>query len=411
MRLSSISCIFLAALALVNYDSIFIIGGSGLSIGRILLIISLVFYLGHVLTNKKDRIYKFPRHLTLLSAWLVYQYISILWSPLETENIKYLVNFTVNILILILAYMSTLIYKNQRQIIASIYLPTLILCVAELLFKWRPAASRQWDFTNEIVGGYSNPLFLGFILASLIFIFLGRTISSGSLGKNFKYILPILIISPFVGSRTLIILCTISIIAMFIFSFSSVNRIFVNLLYLSGGILFGYYAFTSLKLVELIPLQILDKFSTISQILTDDSERNDTSRFQIIDAAKEYIWNSPLYGHGLGSAEQILGGNAFLVQIGGINPHNWWLELLLNGGIISAFMFFTIILLNIYRIHNKLRVSNIEFKADYASALAYLTIFPILVVGPSSITNFAFPWILLGISLALAHTNFEEVEA
>lgn len=388
----------LITLIILNYDAIFSFSGTGLSIGRILLFACLCAYFAKFTVARKQIVSRVSNLTIIAIVWIIYQCLSFLWSPIESQNVRYIFNFIVNIFTAVLTILTINRFYNEKKILNLVLITTITFSLAEILFGWRPSASRQWDFSNEIVGGYSNPLFMGYVMASLI-IFVVVSISQKATPLLYAALIVLYTITPFVGSRTLVLIAIASLIPLIAVSRGNIKKIIGNISLALGILVPVYFAFTSYGLINLIPIQIIEKISTIPQIITDAESRGDTSRVQIFQSGVTLANDSIIYGFGLGSAEQVLSNDAYLVEIGGINPHNWWLEVVLNGGIISLSIFAIFLLNAFFTIKNRLEF---ESQAQIIKfAYIYIIIFPILVIGPSSISNFAFPWIMFGIIVSV----------
>jgi len=161
--------------------------------------------------------------------------------------------------------------------------------------------------------------------------------------------------------------------------------------------------FSSQVFLDTLPRALVDKFSSITTLAQSSEERDKNSRFVASEIAIQLSYESPLLGYGTGAAEQKLAENSYLVSQGNVNPHNYWLELLLNYGIVGFLLFVFPIALSLVNAY-KLIISGQASMRTLESA-AYLVIFPFLVIGPSSINNFVFPWIMLGFSFYHANRN------
>jgi len=100
--------------------------------------------------------------------------------------------------------------------------------------------------------------------------------------------------------------------------------------------------------------------------------------------------------------------NPFLNFYGIVNPHNWWVELITEHGILISVLFVIMILwmlLQLYRIY-KIRVDNMR----YTSLALFCSIIGFIIgsMAPSSMFYFWPMWLFIG--LALATINVHKME-
>jgi teichuronic acid biosynthesis protein TuaE len=382
-----------------------------LSLGRIciLTLLLIVFVLFPRLLKSHGPTLNIPLPLRILIVWTIYAMINLILSPFSEINIKYFVNLVFNMVCLFTGFYIAKVESLRKTMYNSILYITMAFAYIDLILKWRPPAARQWDFTNEIVGAFSNPLYLGYVIAFYVITICANIIFNNGRNNSRNYFMLILIlpIVPFVGSRTLLVISALTLAIMLILLAFSVNNVYRSLpiiLLIFAGM---YVTFTTGDLISRLPEAVINKFSSITLLLNSEDERGGNSRFIATQKAIQLSIDAPILGYGTGAAEQKLAEDSYLVAQGNVNPHNFWLELLLNYGLIGTIIFVSVVIVSLIRGNKIITTKNTN--PDAMGAFAYLIIFPFLVIGPSSINNFAFPWITIGSSIYLLYNSISNV--
>lgn len=112
------------------------------------------------------------------------------------------------------------------------------------------------------------------------------------------------------------------------------------------------------------------------------------------------------FGVGAGNAEYWMANSAIFETRGVLNPHNWWLEILINYGIfvfVGYILFYLGLVLTMWRVHR--RTKNRGEKMICEALLVALVGFFLASVSSSSIMAFKPQWLLF--AFALAFLNYQ----
>lgn len=82
-------------------------------------------------------------------------------------------------------------------------------------------------------------------------------------------------------------------------------------------------------------IDTINRFQTLQQQAEDPDMVSGPNRFAYIDAALRYIYQSPIWGHGVGTYSILFYGR----EVPGAHPHNTILEILVAGGAIGLILF------------------------------------------------------------------------
>lgn len=151
----------------------------------------------------------------------------------------------------------------------------------------------------------------------------------------------------------------------------------------------------------------------IETITTVDENNSIGERINLIKNGFKILNEKPwqyLIGVGAGNVEKRMIPYSNTTS-GLTNMHNWWMELLVNYGVIifTAFLVFYIgILRKLYSIYMEPAQEKLGFLAE--ALLISLILFPIAVVSPSSIMGMSSMWAILAEALALINANNNEAE-
>lgn len=124
------------------------------------------------------------------------------------------------------------------------------------------------------------------------------------------------------------------------------------------------------------------------------------SRIKQIQGGLATLWDSHLLGVGPGNAEYHLRHVPGLER--DYNPHNWWMEVLVNGGVfvfVGYLLFYAALLYNLFRVAIKSRDTTLAYAAT--ALFTALVGYTFGSLAPSSAIHFTPMWIHFGLSLAV----------
>jgi O-antigen ligase len=145
------------------------------------------------------------------------------------------------------------------------------------------------------------------------------------------------------------------------------------------------------------------RFDTIGREMEAGTGSGGT-RLRLIQGGLTVALDSRLLGVGPGNAEH------FLRQLPGLervyNLHNWWLEVLVNGGIlvfIGYVCFYAALLYGLFRVASTAKNEMLAFAAT--ALLAALVGYTVGALSPSSAIHFTPMWIHFGLGLAVINLS------
>ena len=127
-------------------------------------------------------------------------------------------------------------------------------------------------------------------------------------------------------------------------------------------------------------------------------------RMNLIRNGLLFVYQTAGFGVGAGNAEHWMANFARYNTFGILNPHNWWLELLVDYGIFvftGYLLFYFSVVRRLWKIHKH---ATGEWRMICEALLLSLVGFSIASVSSSSITAFSPQWMLFGFALAFLNS-------
>lgn len=374
-----------------------------LSLGKILMIVSLMIEIGQFILIRHGRFSIVGVKILspiLFILWFVF--LSVFWSLEIGSALRYLFIYLFNFIALFISFITIRQagLSSFWNLVRSIAWISVIFAIFDWAYGIRPIISRQYSFANSVVGIYPNSITLGFVLsafvpATLMFFINGSIIRI----RDLILTLAIILLLPSIGSRTALIACLITILATYVVQ---IRRISFTYILAAALTVIGALNFNIFLSVAPIPYAVVEKLQTIPAILSGDDVLTQSARALAIESGLEKLSERPLIGYGAGAVEIIYSDIPELLAEGNVNAHNWWMECLINGGIIlfSAFLYlYTFILINILRLARASNHRGVIF------SVAFTLAFPLLSFGPGSLINVPFTWIVIGGVLGIIYLS------
>jgi len=274
--------------------------------------------------------------------------------------------------------------KSQEALKIIAKLGVFFIGISLLLMKLAPAYAsyyNKFDGVTRLRGLFQNPETLAYY-AAIIWGLVVFT-NSNQLSKNFKIITSLICLP-----ALLLAMCRTFWVAWFVASIITFCIRSFSKLYLILGIWF-----TCLCIILVVITGVKLPFSTIKKNVRIESITNLSGRIYLWEAALERLKERPLFGHGLGSAD-----DAFKGEESRSNPkdmhrpetersfrptmHNGYIQSLLDGGVVG-FIFYLITLAKAF--YNLLIYSD----KKYLSPLYVVTFFLVANLGQSAIMGTA----------------------
>lgn len=377
---------------------------------RIFLLFLLIVFSLKTIFNGKIIFYQkyIVRYLFLLFFWLGYSIISLAWSISEGDAIKNILFLSMGILLI---YFSTYYIKNKVELKRLFVLWMICFGILIVIGFWEHLTGNHFSTSAFYKKENILPIFKStgvFYNTNDYATFLSLSIPFAlAIFHHYKQILYKLVGISFILSASYLIIETRSranIIAVlleiiFIFLFlKDINKKLKTIVIIS----------------VLIPLMFVFFGSSISPLYERvvkeiTSIRNETNlmagsmgiRINLFKNGIHFLCLTGGLGVGAGNVDKYM-ENSYLYNTAGIlNLHNWWLEILVNYGILIFFgyiLFYIGIMFNLWKIFKK-NLSKIE-KVICEALLVALIGFSVASMSPSSILTFKPQWLLFAFALS-----------
>ena len=399
-----------------------------------LMLLLLVFIQELINNNLRIKINKLPNKLHYIFVIMIAWYLmSVTWSVDIKYSLEYLfyIGCGISISLAIIYYSNNLNeYKKTFNIISFFFIVEIIICLFETFTSFRLPTSAYSEYrsffgrnqndlsdlseratlylTSSPTGFHGNPNNLATAMSIIFPFFLFHE------NKYIKLMGVISIITIIIatGSRGNMISILLMSLVYFLYSY---KKLFMGIILLPVTYIISPFITTisqsfnnseNLKLEELLSL-----FTVLSNIFFQE-----TSNGNSIDIRKQLISNGidallQTYGLGLGGG----GARAIQEEMGGVagkitSMHNFWIEILVEGGVLFAICFIVWYLYVIYLLHRiSLKTLNNDIKYYSSSASLSMIGFLIGATSPSSCI-YLFPmWILLGFAVAIIN-NYHKLK-
>jgi O-antigen ligase len=325
----------------------FSVFGTAVSVNRILLVIALFFTLLYCIHLREIRVSKIgiePNYFILI----MYSGLSISWNDDKSGAIQ---TFTFLFISYVLFYLGVYIKtKNlEYQLANTIIVISLIFALFEDIFGIRLKISIQSQFENEIISLFFNPAFFGATLVLSLPFILKKTLLSTKLKLAFNILINLLVIYFVIrtGSKGILV-SLILVYTIFTFHFIKNKKYFIKLIITSVILtVITIYIFEK----NFLPQEIKLKLYEISNVFSNNAWEDRNSSF----GSRNLAWSEginkfqehPLFGYGIGSSYKILYGGMTNNNV--LAFHNWWVQVLVETGIIGALLFTILYLKSLFR--------------------------------------------------------------
>ncbi len=381
---------------------------------RFLLLFAWMFFLSYIFMNKGKLIIsniKVREYLQFLAFWCIYAFFSLIWAlskPFAVRQIMFLL-MGFSVIFFIVYY-----FSNIKDLKRSYYLWVLILVAlipigmwenltgnhlsvsgligAPLVNKYMPSTvfGNPNDFATYIALSipfivslihYTKRIFVrlfGILVFSISFYLLIKTLSRANyivIILEFIFFL-VFLLSTRVRFKVILTICLVLLVLFIV----NLNTILVQ---------------------NLLRNNII--FQQIQSILSLWSLEYDSTRIRInlIKNSLVFLQNSLGFGVGAGNAEYYMANYAIYNTWGLTNPHNWWVEILVNYGVvvfIGYILYYFSLFRNLYKIYFRLK-DRLE-KMICEALILGLFGFLFASISSSSIFALGFNWLFFAFALA-----------
>jgi teichuronic acid biosynthesis protein TuaE len=359
--------------------------------------------------------------LLFLSLWVVWSLLSLLWAADRVAGIRYSIFL---LMMASLAGATVLAISNPRALRTALALLSIVLGVSlaiallEISTDFRLPTSGlvglperyQWAVTSFFYNQNDFATYVALwmpILAAVPFFFRRTSILALAFLASLISALCLL----YTGSRTNLL--ALALMAPTLLVVLALKKgvgsrgwqwaVGVALLCAVAGVL---YLGTTGKL-PIAPLPWVGvqhwRFDTLGAEI-EVGEGSGGTRIMLVEGGLAAIRDSHLLGLGPGNAEHYLQQRPGLENV--YNLHNWWLELLVNGGVpvfLGYLAFYAALLWNLFRV----AVRNTDKLLSFAATglLTALVGFTFGALSPSSAIHFTPMWIHFGLALAVINLH------
>lgn len=274
------------------------------------------------------------KYFIALISFVLYSYISILWTPVQANGI--IISNTLSTLMLLsfLTFQGFInVQKGLEKLLISLYISGMIMCVYTI-FLYNPINFLNSIFSGQRLGSEVNQAnILGMYAAytTVLNVYLGIT------KKNI--IIAVLSIVPFLvtvssGSRTGILICLLG-IALFLILKDGMKKFF-------KGTIFGVFSLLIMYVIINMSIfsNITSRFQNLFNIFGDSSYVDSSTNIRIfmIQYGLDLFFEKPFIGYGANSSQHLLS----LVSSYNSYLHNNYVELLVNYGAIGFLLFYSV---------------------------------------------------------------------
>ncbi len=355
--------------------------------------------------------------LFFLAFWILWSPVSLLWATDKAAGIRYFIFLIMmasiaagtvlavsnvstlrGALLLLLVVFGVSLSIGLLEITTDFRLPTSMLVGLDERYQWAVTSffHNQNDFATYIA------LWLPFLLAVAFF-----TQRIGLVFSAVAGILLAIVCFLHTGSRTNLLafaLTLVSLLAVAAARFGSAvgsRQLLPGLIVLLGAAVAMFLGVRGLLPVVAVPdLGVQHwRFDTLGSEVSAGAGSGG-SRIAVIGGGLHALRDSYFLGVGPGNAEHYLQHQAGLETV--YNLHNWWMEVLVNGGIFifaGYLLFYAALLGNLFLVAVRTERRFLAFVA--ASLFAALMGYVFGSLSPSSAIHFTPMWIHFGLSLAV----------
>jgi len=359
--------------------------------------------------------------LLFLALWTAWTFVSLIWAEDKAAGIRYAIFLTMMASLsagTVLAIDNVKTLRAALLLLVAVFGASLAIALLEIASDFRLPTSGlvglpdryQWAVTSFF---YNQNDFATYIALWLPFLlampFVARRVSVVLPAVVCAFLSAICLL--YTGSRTNLLALVVMAPAMLAVLALRRGTSSKRWQWVMGiALLFAVACFLFLGIRGEVPLMRLPwlgvqhwRFDTLETEIDEGSGSGGT-RIKLIEGAVRLSLDSGLLGVGAGNAEY------HLRQIPGLekvyNLHNWWLEVLVNGGalvFVGYLAFYAALLWSLFRVARDTQ--------DGLTALAATSLFAALVgyilgsLSPSSAIHFTPMWIHFGLSLAVINLH------
>lgn len=376
---------------------------------RMLLVVVLLMLFLHV-TLKHSAVFQWSEiqvkeMVAFLAFWIVYALVSLIWVRSLTAGVKELIYLTSGVAVI---FAVVFYFKRMKDYVHFYYIwmaMLVFLCAigvwetvtGEHLSTSRILAEPGWD-THIPTGVFFNQNDYATYLAVSVF-FVVALIKYGHnlfLKLAGSLLLPVTIyLIVATESRANLLAVALGFFFSFLFLTKPFHR-FVLVFFGSLALVVGGYVF--FEEIQLAIQSVLADFA----FLTGDFEegRSEDIRINLIQNALVFLFYSIGFGVGSGNAEFFMQYHFLFPTQGVVNVHNWWVEIMVDYGIIPfvgyVVLYLSLIIL-LYRHYKQAKDKHDKMISE--ALVAALVAFSLASLSPSSMMILTYQWVLFAFAI------------
>lgn len=343
--------------------------------------------------------------LMLFGFVIMYGLLSVMFSPVQDESLKKIINYIINILFLLL-FLGDIDCKNKIERVLRILSGNYILLL--LLGLFESFTGIYYLYEGTVFSSRSTQLGLFYPLgplyntndfALLLAILLPFVLYYTKEHKNNKKLASLI----FLATMFLVLNSESKLILISIFLYFIVE--FVRLKNLTKKIRMASITFIIISLALVIMIQ-MDVLTTIVQdfMSLNLSRGSGGVRFNLFMNAVRLLGRTTFLGVGVGALPYYIMNSTDMIYVSGGSIHNSWLEFFAEFGII-CFLLIVVWIIGLASKMNKSKMLITNFKDIRLLdvSLNCILIFPIAVLASSSVTSDPFIWLFFGLIASVAN--------
>jgi len=278
--------------------------------------------------------------LTPISIFLIIALVSCFFSvnliTSLTEWMRLFSLFGLYLLAYLLIKTQKDLMKLTKIIVLSIFIPVL-LALYQFLTKTGVTIPLD-DIYNRIFGTFEHPRLLAFYLIIPLFLAIFITLKKNRRGViNYFFLILVLLYT-----TTLLMTYT-----------RGAWLAFLIVLIIIGAIKYHKFALTAIVLLLIIYLTIQPINIRVNSFFNPDSYGSIQWRYHLWQETALYTVRKPILGYGTGTAPEVI-HNLRGFDLGSIHPHNDYLKILLENGLLGLLAYLGLIIFVFIRLFKKL---------------------------------------------------------
>ena len=351
--------------------------------------------------NRKLKLDKWTSEIyVFLCFWIIYAIFSLLWVKDTTIGAYYIRRILFYLLTFIIF---TQLFQNRKYRITAplimqlIFLGYCLINIWEMVTWQHLPSSRLYGIPLPIPTGayYNENNGAVFMLMLAPFLTVKTPLTSSKLGKAAALVLFLFmtIVSAVQSSRLALVFMFILGIYYFIRAGLFLKVVSVALIALSLTIFITSFGREARMAKILLHRQLISIVNENKSYLMTSSKIRHQLNLESLNLAAE----SKFFGIGAGSYEIYIGKGRYHNTSWVVNPHNWWMELLANFGLIimlGMIIIYTRWLFRLWQLRQSAETEDVNlYDAYFVSLLMFI---PLSII-PSSIKGYYSIWIYFGL--------------